>query len=110
MHQTRKAGSQQLSCNNNFARTITAILPDTLLEKQGLPFKKWITLASDDKTWLHYINTYFEACKTTDKEREDNGEMGPNPPCPNSPPPQHHHELALAAQKPSSFWGSVLSV
>jgi len=51
MHQPRKAGGQQLSCNNNFAHAITAILPDAHLEKQGLPFKKWIPLASDKKTW-----------------------------------------------------------
>jgi hypothetical protein len=80
MHRPRKAGGQQLSCNNNFAHAITAILPDAHLERQGLPFKKWIPLASDEKTWKDYINAYFEACKTTDEEREDNEKMGPNPP------------------------------
>ncbi len=45
MHQPRKIGGPQLSCNNNFMRAISAILPEAQSEKQGLLFKEWIPLA-----------------------------------------------------------------
>jgi hypothetical protein len=64
-------GRQQLSCNNNLARAITAILPSTQLENQGLHFKKWIPITVDEEVWMNYIEAYFKTCKTTDEEQED---------------------------------------
>jgi hypothetical protein len=81
MHKSRKPGGQQLSCNNNFARAITAVIPDTQLESQGLLFKKWIPIAINKEKWMEYIEAYFEACKTIDEERdEDINEARPKTP------------------------------
>ncbi len=74
MCQPRKTGGQQLSCNNNFARAISAVIPDTQSEKQGLPFKDWIPLALGEKIWLNYVNAYFDECRTIDEERDDEQE------------------------------------
>ncbi len=45
MHQPRKAGGQQLSCNNNFTRAVCAIIPNIQAEHQGLLFRDWFPLA-----------------------------------------------------------------
>jgi hypothetical protein len=71
MHQPKKLGGQQLSCNNNFARAITAVLPNLLREKQGLLFKDWIPTTRDESEWMKHIDDYFEACKTIDDKKED---------------------------------------
>ncbi len=71
MHQPRKIGGPQLSCNNNFARAISAILPKVQSEKQGLLFRDWIPLALAEPEWLDLINVYFESCKTTGEDKED---------------------------------------
>jgi hypothetical protein len=71
MYQPRKIGGPQLSCNNNFARAISAILPDNQSGDKGLPFKEWIPIALNEPEWLNYINAYFESCKTIDEDRDD---------------------------------------
>jgi hypothetical protein len=44
MNQPRKIGGQQLSCNNNFASMIKAVVPNTQIGNQGLYFKSgsWV--------------------------------------------------------------------
>jgi hypothetical protein len=64
MHQPKKAGRQQLPCNNHFARAVTAVFPNLPRENQGLLFKDWISIALGKKEWMKYIDAYFEACKT----------------------------------------------
>jgi hypothetical protein len=71
MHQPKKPGGQQLSCNNNFARAITAVLPNLPREKQGLLFKDWIPTTRDESEWMKHIDDYFKACKTIDDKKED---------------------------------------
>jgi hypothetical protein len=39
MHQPRKVGGLKLSCNNNFAKAISAVVPCIHSEHQGLLFK-----------------------------------------------------------------------
>jgi hypothetical protein len=72
MNQPRKASGQQLSCNNNFAKAIAAVLSDTEQPNQGLLFRDWIPLTLDEKECLNRVEEYFESCKTTDEERDDN--------------------------------------
>jgi hypothetical protein len=69
MHKTRKKGGPQLSCNNNFARAVSAIIRNIQSEDQGLLFKDWILLVNESE-WLNSINAYFESCKTMDEDRE----------------------------------------
>jgi hypothetical protein len=71
MHQPRKAGGQQLSCNNNFARAICAVIPNIQSEHQGLLFRDWLPLTLDESEWLNVINAYFDACKTIDEDCDD---------------------------------------
>ncbi len=71
MYQPRKIGGPQLSCNNNFARAISAILPDIQSGDKALPFKEWIPIVLNEPEWLYYINAYFESCKTIDEDRDD---------------------------------------
>ncbi len=71
MHQPRKTGGQQLSCNNNFAKAVSAVVPNSTLKNQGLLFKEWIPLAMTESEWLEYVNAYFDACKTIDEERDE---------------------------------------
>jgi hypothetical protein len=69
MHKPRKPGGQQLSCNNNFARAITAVIPDTQLENQGLLFKKWILIAINEESgWSISRLTLKRARQLTRKE------------------------------------------
>jgi len=60
----RKNGHPQLTCNNNYARVIEAILPadKTLTNKQAL-LKEWLPLATDESSWLEYIENYFNSCR-----------------------------------------------
>ena len=71
MHLPRKAGGQQLSCNNNFARAISAVTLNALPESQALLFREWMPLALDENEWMNLINKYFESCKTINEDRED---------------------------------------
>jgi hypothetical protein len=44
---SRKTGTPQLTCNNNFAETIHRILPsDKALSNKSAPLREWIPLAS----------------------------------------------------------------
>ncbi len=70
MHQPRKTDRQQISYINSFERAITAVV-HIPLENQSLLFKEWITITVDETEWLNYIDAYFESCKTTDEEWED---------------------------------------
>jgi hypothetical protein len=65
MHQPRKVGGQQLSCNNNFAKAISAAVSDTVQPNQGLLFRDWIPLTLDEKEWLNRVEEYFESCKNS---------------------------------------------
>jgi hypothetical protein len=65
MNQPRKAGGQQLSCNNSFARAISAVLP---LDHDGALFKEWIPSAANETDWLNYTEAYFETCRTMDTD------------------------------------------
>jgi hypothetical protein len=65
-----------LSCNNNFARAVSAIVPNIQSENRGLLFKDWIPLALSESEWLNSVNAYFESCKTVDEDREK--EVGTN--------------------------------
>ena len=60
----RKNGRPQLTCNNNCAKVIDAILPadKTLTNKQAL-LKEWLPLATDESSWLEYIENYFNSCR-----------------------------------------------
>jgi len=66
----------QLSCNNNFAKAISAVVPGIQSEHQGLLFKDWIPLALNESDWLNTINAYFESCKIIDEDCEE--EKDPN--------------------------------
>ncbi len=67
MNKRHKNGAPQLTCNNNFARAITQILPrDCLLSSNQAPLKDWIPLANDPVNWQNCIDDYFEACRFTD--------------------------------------------
>ncbi len=67
MHQPRKVGGLKLSCNNNFAKAISAVVLGIQSKHQGLLFKDWIPLALNESDWLNTINAYFESCKTIDE-------------------------------------------
>ena len=71
MPQSKKSGGQQLSCNNNFARAISAVTLNALPESQDLLFREWMPLALDENEWMNLINKYFESCKTINEDRED---------------------------------------
>jgi len=74
-----KAAAHQiktLSCNNNFAKQISAVVPSIQSEHQGLLFKDWIPLAINKSDWLNTGNAYFESCKTIDEDCEE--EKDPN--------------------------------
>jgi hypothetical protein len=71
MHLPRKAGGQQLSCNNNFAQAVSMVAPNIPQENQNLLFRDWIPLALDENEWLSLVNKYFESCRTIDENRED---------------------------------------
>jgi hypothetical protein len=60
MNQPRKAGGQQLSCNNNFARAISAVLPQ--IDHHGVLFKEWIPTAANKPDRQKYIKVYLESC------------------------------------------------
>jgi hypothetical protein len=49
MHQPRNSSRQQLLCSNNFARAISAVVPNITPETQDHPFKKWIPLMTDEE-------------------------------------------------------------
>ena len=76
MHRPRKIGGPQLSCNNNFARAVSAIVPNIQSENRGLLFKDWIPLALNESEWLNSVNAYFESCKTMEEDHEK--EVGTN--------------------------------
>jgi hypothetical protein len=85
LNQPRKAGGQQLSCNNNFARAISAVLP---LDHCGALFKEWIPIAANEIDWLNYIEAYFETCRTMDEDRDEEDEENDPPESSEQSPPR----------------------
>jgi hypothetical protein len=83
INKPRKNGAPQLTCNSNFARAISDILPleRTLSNNSGL-LKEWLPLAKDEKNWLFYIDEYFESCRrpeeSDDESEEDEDEHTSN--------------------------------
>jgi hypothetical protein len=68
---SRKNEAPQLTCNNNFARTINKILPqDKSLSSKTSLLKAWVPLARDEGTLQNYIDKYFEMCLNTDSLEE----------------------------------------
>ena len=67
----KKSGAPQLTCNNNFAKSIQKILPP--MNKLGL-LREWIPIAKDAANWKQYIEDYFECCKNTDYQVESDEE------------------------------------
>jgi hypothetical protein len=66
-----KNGAPQLSCNNNFARVITQILPRNFpLSSNQAPLKDWIPLAKDPMNWQNCIDDNFEACHFIDPNND----------------------------------------
>ncbi len=71
----RKNGAPQLTCNNNFAKTIELILQESnpLSSNQAL-LKEWVPIAKDETDWKAHIEAYFEACRTIEKDEESDCE------------------------------------
>ena len=60
----RKNGHPQLTCNNNDAKVIDAILPaDKMLTNKQALLKEWLPFATDENSWLEYIENYFNSCR-----------------------------------------------
>jgi hypothetical protein len=72
--QPRKNGAPQLSCNNNFARATSHIIPNSLPNKQVI-LKEWLPISKDKNTWQEHIEIFFESCGTTDDDQ--NNESAP---------------------------------
>ncbi len=68
--QPRKNGAPQLSCNNNFARAISHIIPNSLPKKQAI-LKEWLPISKDKNTWQEHIEIFFESCGTTDDDQNE---------------------------------------
>jgi hypothetical protein len=77
-NQPRKNGAPQLSCNNNFAKAITNILPGSLSNNQAI-FREWLPITKDEKTWQAHIKNFFNNCRTTDDKDEQDEESSFNP-------------------------------
>ncbi len=65
INQPRKIGQPQLSCNNNFANTLTSHI-----KSREAIFKEWLQVAKDKLQWKQIIKEYFEKCKTVEEEGE----------------------------------------
>jgi hypothetical protein len=58
---SQKNGAPQLTCNNNFTKTICRILLlDKALSNKSALLREWIPLAKDTNNWQAYIDNYFE--------------------------------------------------
>jgi hypothetical protein len=75
INKPRKNGAPQLTYNSNFARAINGILPqEQTLSNCSTPLKEWLPLAKNEKSWLFYIDEYFESClrpEESDVESEE---------------------------------------
>ncbi len=63
INKPRKEGVPQLTCNNNFVKAISSILPcDRALSSSSALLKEWLPMAKDEKSWQQYIDDYFYLC------------------------------------------------
>jgi hypothetical protein len=69
--QLRKIGQPQLSCNNNFTRTLQKILPEHIKTREAA-FKEWLQVVKDTPRWKQIVQDYFESCRTTEPEGASN--------------------------------------
>ncbi len=68
INKPQKNGALQLTCNNNFAKVISGILPsDQALSNKNAPLKEWLPIAKNEKSWQHYIDEYFDSCQKVDE-------------------------------------------
>jgi hypothetical protein len=68
----KKNGAPQLTCNNNFAKTVELLLQKSQsLSSRQAPQKEWIPIAKDESLWKSKIDAYFEACHTIESDDED---------------------------------------
>lgn len=73
---SQKNGAPQLTCNNNFTKTICKILLlDKALSNKSALLREWIPLAKDTNNWQAYIDNYFEQCQKADPLEDPNTSM-----------------------------------
>ena len=68
----KKNEAPQLTCNNNFAKTIELLLQKTQpLSSKQAPLKEWLPIAKDESNWKAHIESYFETCHEIESEDEE---------------------------------------
>jgi hypothetical protein len=71
INKAQKIGPQH-TCNNHFAKVINEILPPTCaLSNNNAPLKDWLPIAKDEANWQHYIDEYFNSCRTINEDEND---------------------------------------
>ncbi len=75
INKARKEGALQHTCNNNFAKPISTILPSGLaLSNRNGPLKERLPGAKIEKNWQYYIDQYFDSCKKIDESDDESVE------------------------------------
>jgi hypothetical protein len=57
----QRKGGPQLSCNNNFVKAISALVPDQTFKNHSL--KKWVLLALNKTEWMSFIKTVLNPAR-----------------------------------------------
>ena len=77
INKARKIGGPQHTCNNHFVKVINEILPSTCaLSNNSAPLKDWLPIAKDEANWQHYIDEYFNSCRTINEDENDDDSVG----------------------------------
>jgi hypothetical protein len=72
INKRKKNGAPQLTCNNNYAKTIELLLSECQpLSSRQAPLKEWLPIAKDESLWKSKIDLYFETCRTIESDDED---------------------------------------
>ncbi len=69
----KKLGGVQHSCNNNFAKAVSAIFDKKDQLSNNCLFKDWIPEEKNESAWLEKIEEFFISCKIMDEERDKIG-------------------------------------
>jgi hypothetical protein len=59
INKAQKIGGPQHTCNNHNA-----------------PLKDWLPIAKDEANWQHYIDEYFNSCRTINEDENDDDSVG----------------------------------
>jgi hypothetical protein len=70
INKRKKNGAPQLTCNNNYAKTMLLRECQPLSSRQA-PLKEWLPIAKEESLWKSKIDVYFEACRTIESDDED---------------------------------------